>query len=439
MSVDGRLATSSAAGGTAVVFSGPDSARGETGQFAPVALPDGKTVLYTSMAMGGSAASRIGVATIGDSATTILEIQGTYALGVIDGYLVFGTAGGVIQAVPFDLAGRRVTGIPVPLVDQVATQTGSPWMHADLAPDGVLAYVSGMRQRRLLQLQPDGSQLEILADAGFYGTPRLSPDGRRVALSIGTSSRSDLYVYDLPGGPLVRLTTEGTTNDRPEWMPGGRSLLYRSNRSGPTALWTIPLDGSSSTQMLFGLPDARIDEGVVSPDGQYLLYQVDRTGRGELFYRRLTGDTTAKRVGNGPFGEVGARFSPDGKWIAYSSSESSIAQIYVRPFPSLAARYQVSLSGGATPLWSPDGTRLYYVAGRDLIAATIGSTEPFIISARTILPSRGFTFAGIHADYDVLKDGRTLIALRPNEDDVRLVAVQNWRTELLTRMQSATR
>lgn len=437
MSVDGRLASAPAVGGVATAFSVPDSARGETGQLSPVALPDGETVLYASRATGGAGAYRIGVASLADGSTTILDIQGSTPLGMLDEYLVYGTAGGAIMAVQFDLARRRVSGVPVPLVDQVANYVGDT--HAQLSPDGVLVYMSGLSQRQLALVNSDGQTRPLLPDAGGYSWPRLSPDGRRLALTQSSLSRSDVWVYDLPDGPLVRLTTEGTINDRPEWMPDGRSLLFRSNRGGLNALWVQPLDGAGSATQLHGLSNARIDEGVVSNDGRFLLYQADRTGRGELWYRTLQGDTTQSAVGSGPHGEVGGRFSPDGKWVVYGSSESGAAQIYVRPFPSLSARYQISLAGGTTPLWSPDGKRIYYVAGRDLIAATIGSTAPFTIASREPVIGRGFSFNGIHADYDALKDGRTLVAFRAPEEESQIVAVHNWRAEVRARMRQATR
>jgi len=439
MSVDGRLAVASEAGGAPRPLSSPDTARGETAQEAPLALPDGKTVLYASITMGGPAAAHIGVASLADGSTTILDIQGCYPLGVLDDYLIYATAGGVIMAVPFDLGSRRVKGVPVPLIDQVANSTGNPMVHASLSPDGVLTYVSGMSRRQLSMFDPGGNARPVLGEAGTFHSPRLSPDGRRLALTEASSSRSDIWVYDLPAGPLVRLTTQGTTNDRPEWMPDGKALLYRSNRGGLNAMWIQPLDGAGVARQFFGQVDAKIDEGVLSSDGRYLLYQADHSGRGELWARAMAGDTTPMRVGAGPFGEVGGRFSPDGKWVVYTSSESGTTQIYVRPFPSLSARYQISLAGGATPLWSPDNKKIYYVAGRDLVAATIGSTTPFTIAARETVNIRGVTFNNIHADYDLKKDGKTLIAFRASGDDAQIVAVYNWRSELLARMRDAAR
>jgi serine/threonine-protein kinase len=439
MSVNGKLATTSAAGGAPTTITTPDSAHGETAQVQPVALADGKTALYTSLAMGGAAAARIGVASLEDGTTTILDVQGSYSLGVLDGYLIYITAGGAVMAVRFDARKRRVSGVPVPVIDQIATETGNPNSYADLSADGTLVYLSGLSQRQLMEVGANGALRPIIPDAGGYGWPRLSPDGRRLAVTVSSPSRSDIWIYDLPSGPLTRLTTEGTTNDRPEWMPDGKSVMFRSNRGGLNALWLQPVDGAGAATLLFGLKEAKVDEGALSSDGRYLLFQRDRTGRGELWYKTLQGDTVSRQVGTGPHGEVGGRFSPDGKWVVYASSEFGTSQVYVRPFPSLAARYQVSLNGGATPLWSPDGKRIFYMADRQIIAATIGSTQPFSIASRVPVFGRGFSFNGIHADYDVARDGRTFLALRPADDDAQLIAVHNWRAELRARMQGNAR
>ena len=439
MEIDGGLAVVSEGGGTPQPLAKPDTAKGETAQSMPVALPDGNTVLYTSITMGGPAAAHIGVASLKDGSTSILDIQGAYPLGMIDEYLIYVTAGGVIMGVPFELGARKVQGVPVPLVDQVANSVGNAAMHASLSPDGSLVYVSGLSRRQLSVLDATGAVRPLMPEAGLFSTPRLSPDGRRLALTQASGSRTDIYVYELPAGPLVRVTREGTANDRPEWLPDGKSVLFRSNRGGLNAIWVQPLDGAGTSRLFFGQSDARVDEAVLSPDGQHLLFQADRSGRGELWVRQMTGDTTPRRVGSGAFGEVGGRFSPDGKWIVFTSSESGAAEVFVRPFPSLAARYQVSLAGGATPLWSSDGKRIYYVAGRDLVEATIGSFAPFSIASRKLVDSRGFTFQNIHADYDVLKDARTLIVFRSGGDGPQIVTIHNWRAEVLARMRDAAR
>lgn len=439
--LNGRLAVMSAAGAGPRPISTPDTAHGETAQLAPIALPDGKHVLYTSLAMGGTTAAHIGVASIDDGRTTILPIQGSRGIGMLDGHLIYATAAGAVMAVPFDLATRRVTGTPIQLIDQVTAEIGATESYVDMSADGALAYVTSVSRRQLMETTNTGQPRALLPDADNYAWPRLSPDGRHLAITRRSSIQSDVWIYELPSGPLTRLTTEGTSNDRPEWMPDSKHVVFRSNRSGSNAVWIQPIDGSGDAKLLYADAHARIDEAVVSPDGKYLLYQRDVTGRGELWFKALAGDTMPKRVGAGAFGEISGRFSPDGKWVVYISSQSGTAHVYVRPFPALDARYQISLTGGAAmPMWSPDGKRIFYRSGRYIIAATIASTQPFAIASReNVLSESDFNLItnGIHADFDVLKDGRTFLAFQSVDDDAHLVVVRNWRRELRTRASAA--
>ena len=423
-----------ATGGQAVRLSSPDTTRGETAQQNPVALSDGKTALYTSLAMGGAAAARIGIVSLEDGKTHILDVQGSVPLGYMHGHIIYTTAAGTVMATPVDLGAREVTGVSVPVIDQVAVESGNPTTYAYLSPDGSLVHLSALARRELTLVSADGERRTLVAERESYSWPRLAPDGSKLALTRSSSARSDIYIYTMPSGPMERLSTTGSTNDRPEWTADSRSVIYRSNRGGNNAAWIHPVDGSGEPRLLHQDRDSRVDEAVLSPDGKYLLYQRDRSGRGELMVRGLGTDTASRRVGTGAFGEVGGRFSPDGKWVAFTSSESGTSQVYVRPFPALNARYQVSLNGGATPVWSRDGRTLYYVAERQLMAATIGRTLPFSISNRRVVLDRSFTFQGIHADYDVTADGG-LVALRPDDESAQVVVVRNWSAEVAPRLK----
>jgi eukaryotic-like serine/threonine-protein kinase len=433
----GRLTKTPAVGGTPQPLTRVDSAKGETAQFNPVALSDGKTVLYTSSAMGGAANSRIAVASIADGTTKILDLAGSFPLGVLDGYLVYTTAAGTLMAAAFDKSRRQVTGPPLALVDQAAVDLTTSISYAQMASDGSLVYVSGVTRRQLAMVGPSAAS-RSLGEAGAYSWPRLSPDGKRLAVSVGPLSQRDVWLYQLPSGPFTRFTTEGVINDRPEWTSDGKSVLFRSNRRGRNAVWIQPVDGGAAT-LLLGRTDSQIDEGVLSPDGAYLLVQRDSTGNGELWYRAMRGDTTLRHVvtGNGA-GAYGGRFSPDGKWIAYTSTESGIEQVYLRSFPSLTSQFQVSLTGGSSPVWSADGKRIFYVNGGELMVATLGGTQPFTVASRAVVLSRGYTFTSVHADYDVARDG-TILALQSPNEDTRLVVVRNLGAELHARVRGTPR
>jgi Tol biopolymer transport system component len=179
-----RLTKTSVAGGAATPFTRLDSTKGETGQANPVALPDGKTVLYSSGRMGGAPDSRIGVASIADGSTTILDLQGSFPLGVIDGYLVYTTADGTVMAAPFDLGHRRITGPPLALVDQATADRSSGVSYAQMTTDGSLVYVSGVTRRQPVMIGSNGVSIPM-GEPGSYSWPRLSPDGKRFAVSVG--------------------------------------------------------------------------------------------------------------------------------------------------------------------------------------------------------------------------------------------------------------
>ncbi len=425
----GRLGKSPATGGTPVSFTQPDTARGEISQSNPVALGDGETVLYSSIGRGGSPTTRIGVASLTDGSSAILDLVGMFPLGVLDGYLLYTTAAGTVMAAPFDQDARRV-GTPIALVDQVAVNAANNASFAQMSLDGSLVYVSGVARRQLAIVGADGAS-RLVGEAGPISWPRFSPDGKRIAVSVGSLSQRDVWIVDPTAASSMRLTPGAGISDRPEWSPDGKSVVFRSNRNQLNTLWSQPLDGNPATY-LFGMPAAHIDEGVLSPDGRHLLLQRDSTGNGEVWYRAMQGDTTPKLIEVGG-GSYGARFSPDGRRLAYASADGAATQVYVRAFPNLTTRYQVSLSGGTTPVWSADSKRIYFVNGGQLFVATIGSTEPFTISSRTVVLARGYTFNTVHADYDVARDGR-IVALQSPSLDQQLVVVRNLGAELRARL-----
>jgi serine/threonine-protein kinase len=431
----GGLSKLPSTGGSPVRFTRADTANGEITQVSPVALQDGETVLYSSIGRGGSPTARIGVASLADGSSTILNLQGLFALGVLDGYLVYTTASGTVMAAPFDQKARRVTADPIALVDQAAVNAANYSAFAQMSLDGSLVYVSGVPRRRLTLIGTDGVSRSI-GEPGPMTWPRLSPDGRRIAVAVGSQSQRDVWIVDLSTSSATRLTDGGGINDRPEWMPDGKSIVFRSDRREFNSIWRQSLDGSPATY-LFGMPASEIDEGVVSSDGRYLVVQRDTVGSGEVWYRAMQGDTTPRLVEAGG-GSYAARLSPDGRWIAYAAADGAATQVYVRAFPSLTTRFQVSLSGGTTPVWSADSKRIYFVNGDQLMVANIGSTQPFTIASRSIVLSRGYTFNNVHADFDVAKDGRIIALQTPNQDQ-QLVVVRNLGTELRARLRGTPR
>jgi Tol biopolymer transport system component len=340
------------------------------------------------------------------------------------------------MAAPVDLSTQRVTGPALTLVDQ--SSFSGPYGHAfaDMAKDGSIVYISGALRRQAVLVGP-GGHVRSLGEPGFAFWPRFSTDAQQVAWSAGNLSQRDLWVLRMPAGTPTRLTFGPGLNDRPEWSRDGSTLYFRSSRGPRHGIWSIPAAGGNPTPV-YSRSDSDIDEGVPSPDGRHLIVQRDSTGNGETWVVALDGSNTATPVvaQSAVYGVYGGRFSPDGNWVVYTTNETSSGQVFVKPFGRPGLATQVSLNGGGTPVWAPDGKKIYYVNGEQLIAATIGGTSPFSIASRQVVLSRGYNFLGIHADFDVARDG-TIIAFQPPSGSTQLVVVRNIAAELKARVLAA--
>ena len=433
ISVANRLTMLPANGGVAREFTRLDSASGETSQRWPHVLADGKTVLYTSWRTSLGDA-RIGVASIASGKTTILDVAGTFPLGVLDGRLIYASAAGALEAVAFDERRLRVTGTPTVVVDNLVVDADGA-AKAELSPSGSLIYQVGRATMQIAVADRNGDMRIVIAEPRRYEFPRFSPDGKRIALTVTSDTSTDVWTYDLASGTLARLTTVGTANDRPEWTADGKRVLFDTNRRGGYALWSQPVDGSGPAEPVLEVPGTDIMEGVLSPDGRIVVY---RTGKQDIWYRRLDGDSTPHPIAATSAAEYAPRLSPDGRWVAYSSDESGVQQIYVRPFPSLSGRYQVSVDGGSEPVWSADGRRLFYRRNRVIKAATLATAPAFAVTAREELFEGDFIFQSVHAEYDASRDGKHFLLLKLAGSDVQTIVVQNWQYELRARTASTS-
>jgi eukaryotic-like serine/threonine-protein kinase len=392
------------------------------------------SVIYSSWISSSPASGRIAIMPLGEGRTTVLDLKGLAPLAVVDGTLVYVTATGVMMAVPIDVAGRRLLGPPVQLVDNVSLNLGTGQARAALARTGTLFYQSGTDVSRVVVAGAGGISRVLLDDRRDYAFPRLSPDGRQLALAIGTADHRDVWVDDLASGTLSRLTTEGVTSERPEWSPDGRRVLYRSDRGGRTAIWWRPADLSAEATPLLTGKGLDLFEAVLSPDTRYIVYQLDTLGA-DIYYRALAGDTTARPIANSATAiENMPRLSPDGRWIAFTTNESGRDEVVVQPFPGPGGRVQVSTSGGTEPVWSRDGRRLFYRGQRQLMAAVVRPGPAFAVVARDTVLADTYVYASNpHANYDVMPDGTHFVFLEP--DNVgELIVVANWTSVLRARM-----
>jgi dipeptidyl aminopeptidase/acylaminoacyl peptidase len=250
-----------------------DSAAGENLQWSPRAVAGGKYVLYTSFT-GSLSESRIGIVeSATGTARAIKALRGTYVLGYVDGRVLYVRTDGVVQAAPLDLA-SGVTGEGVPLLDSVAVALNIAT--AAISPSGDLVYVRGGGKSRIGLVGLQGQTRPLIDEERGYLYPMLSPDGQKVAVTIGTAGGSDVWLYDLRGKTFDRVTSEGT-NDRAEWTPDGKRLIYTSNRAGVFSLWWQAVDGSDQAEKIYG-SDEIIREVAVVPDGRGVVFRHD-TGK----------------------------------------------------------------------------------------------------------------------------------------------------------------
>jgi len=405
----------------------------------PSVLPGARAALVAAWTTGSATGVSMSVLDLATGQLTSL-FPGVQAQYVSSGHIVYVTPAGELMAVPFDADKLAVSGEPRLMLDGVAVDGASGAGRFAVAENGTLFYLGGAAAAGTQALWVTPGTAPRVADSTWtanISSLALSPDGSRLAVSLGDATGEHLWIKQLDAGPLTRLTFEGTQNYRPAWTPDGRSVTFVSDRSGTNQLWVQRADGSAAAQLLREDP-RQIDEGFYSPDGQWVVY---RTGSGGTRTRninavRVSGsDTTPIVLADSPFDEDSPALSPDGKWLAYVSEESGRRQVYVRPFPDARrAKWQISIERGEAPRWAPNGRRLYFNQSGVLYAVDVTAGATFTYGTpQIVVPGQYFVSsnASRHATYDVTADGRRFItAFNPASAKSSAILVLNWLEEL---------
>jgi len=388
----------------------PDSAAGEVRHFAPQFLPGGGEVLFTVASDEGPAAAILSLASKDWRAVLANAESARY---VRSGHLVYAQSG-ALRAVPFDLAGGERRGPSVPLHDSVSHLAGLGAAHFAVSDSGTLAYPpadAGAITTKLVWVDRQGQATPIVDDPAPFFAPRVSPDGRRIAVNVG----SDVWVYDVERGTPTVLTTDGY-NLGPVWEPSGR-LTFSAVRTDPAAffdLHSVAADRGAAPQLLLGR-EGRQFPSSWSPDGDVLVF-FEATTAGTEEIAVLENGTVRSLLAGRSYSEYSPVFSPDGRWIAYVSHESGREEVYVTRYPGPTSSQPISVNGGREPVWSRDGRELFYRKGDLLMAVPVesaGSTltagsPQVLFEGRYALMSRGAVA------YDVAPDGR-FVMLQPLE------------------------
>jgi Tol biopolymer transport system component len=357
--------------------------------------------------------------------------------------------GGSLIAVPFDAQRLTTTGATVPVVEDVLQSPINGAAQYSLSATGTLVYVMGGVQsakRRLVWVNRNGSEQPLTAPAHAYFAPRLSPDGRRVAVGIN-EEENQVWLFDLSRETLTRFTFEGNTNLNPTWTPDGKRIAFDSVKGGIALniFWQFA-DGSGGLERLSASEYTQVPFSW-APDGQVLaFFEVNPITQRDIWVLRL-GDPSA---GSGqvrkaqpflqtPSDEAVPRFSPDGRWLAYTSNESGRYEIYVQPYPGPGGKWQISTEGGTEPAWNPNGRELFYRSGEKMMAVDIASKPGFAAGTPRILFQGRYDVGPVPSvDYDVSPDGQRFLMLKSTEQEqtapTQINVVLNWFEELKRRV-----
>ena len=429
-SSDSRLYRVSAGGGEPEILVTPDIEKGEVRYAVPEILPGGQALLFTIWTSTGPQIVLLSLET-GEQKVLLAGRQAHYAP---TGHLVYALEEtGTLMAAPFDLATLEVTGDAVPLLQEV--RHSSPGLvDYSFSTNGTLVYVPGGESEgghNLVWVDRQGAVEPVgTLPGGFYGYPRVSPDGQRLAVTIPP----DIWVYDLSRPTLTRLTFEGD-NALLLWTPDGQHVTFRSLRAGVQNIFWKLADGSGEAERLT-TGDFRQNSTSWSPDGQILaFYQFSGVGGSsdrDIWVLPLEGDRQPQPFLQTQFNEGAPIFSPDGRWLAYVSDESGRNEIYVQPFPGPGGKRQISTEGGAEPVWAPNG-ELFYRNGVPMMAVEI-TTEPGFSAGTPRLLFEGTYRAspsGFSVWYDVTPDGQRFLMVQPQLGaGVQIHVVENWFEEL---------
>jgi Tol biopolymer transport system component len=417
-----------AGGGAAIQVTGTDTGAVRFGRRWPLVLPGEEAIVYVT-GNSSSAPQRLGVIRIGSGEFTEFNTTIGAPLGIIDGFLVFVTPSGGLMAVRFDLGKLEPRGDPIQLEEGVLFDP-TAGAKASLSASGTLAYLRGRAQFQPMLIAGTLAPAPLIREPGSYSNPRFSPDGKRVAITVATTSATDIWIYDIGRNTFTRLTTEGA-NGRPEWTPDGRSVVFISERGGKARIWQQPADGSGPAEMLYE-PEVEPFEALVSPDAKWLIV---RTAPGAKYSRDIlavpmVGEKTVNVLVTSPYTESLPRLSLDGKWLAYQSNETERFEIYVRPFPGSGARVQVSDGGGTEPIWGKDGRSLYYRGPvGEVVKVAVTTGNDFSIGTREVALTGDYLTDSSHPNWDVAPNGNFLMLKRAGAESQTIV-VHNWAKEL---------
>ena len=377
----------------------------------PVFLPDGHHFLYASFPVSGDQQTEM-VGSVDSKETTTLFKTNSRVLYAEPGYLLY-VRENTLVAQKFDAKSATLQGEAVPVgeglgVDSVGLASFS------VSRNGVLAFRAGdVQGRRLIWMDRSGKQTPAIDIVGDYRDTSFSPDGKRLVFDASANtSVGDIWIRDLTRGVTSRFTFDTAAELAPVWSPDGRRIVYTSRAKGPGDLYVKDASGTREAEALLVTPDVKFASDW-SRDGAYILFtdQAPTETGFDIWALPTAGDKKPFPIVKTKFNELFATFSPDGKYVAYSSNESGRPEVYVQEFPEARNKWQVSTNGGGEVFWRGDGKELFYRAGNRVMAVPIQEGATFTVGTPVELFQAPFAVVTVRGHYRPTPDGQRFLVI----------------------------
>jgi len=349
------------------------------------------------------------------SKTVTQLAKGVSAFYAEPGYLVIMQSDGSIRAAEFDAGSGSVRSSFVTIADGAFAGNEIRATFA-VSASGTMLYELQGPPVEVVRVRRDGREAPLVPGwHGHFQTLALSPDGTRLAISVTTGARTEVWTKALPDGPLTRLAAGVNLTHRPDWSPDSKYVTFISDHGGSIAPYRVPADGSRPPEPLVRT-SVSVDEATISRDGQWVIYRQGSGTSRHLAAMRLGVDTVGRLLLPGSTAqEFSPTLSPDGRWLAYASMESGRYEVYIRPFPNTeSAKYVVSRNGGREPTWSYSGRELFFrTATSEFVAAEIApGPTPTVTSLRLLFHTPNYAMDTRHRGYSVAPDDQSFLFVK---------------------------
>jgi Tol biopolymer transport system component len=436
------LSKVSEAGGTPSPLTTLDRSLQEIGHGYPWFLPDGRHFLYSPTSSSAINKVWLCVGSLDSNETKCLLQADSPAEYAPSGDLLY-LLGATLMAQPFDARHLAITGDAVPIAENLQPYSGAnsaPGARSQsfsVSENGILAYVAAgaPTQNELQWFDRSGKKLGTLGQPAGYCCPVLSPDGTRLAVDIldPQLDTRDIWLFDLKRATDSRLTFDPTDEISPLWSPDGGQILFTSTQTGHREIYQKAANGIGDSQLVFASKDQQKSVDDRSADGRFVVY--DDTGSpSNLWILPLFGDRKPFPFVQAPYNSREAFFSPNGRYIAYTSNESGRYEIYIQTFPDRTGKWQVSTTGGTHPRWRRDGKELYFLSADKMMAVDVNTDAPQFGAGipKPLFEADFLSGSYSPSVYAVTADGQRFLAVIPVPQQAipPITVVTNWPSDL---------